>query len=120
MTPSPSPEAVAAKAAWRLHGQCPLNLVTELVSAVSGLPPPYFVRPHTGEVFDSPKEALRRLNGFALTQGYAVVRDGGFESSKHRYLNFKCIRHGAEARNTRKLKEHVRRNSEGDIVSDRK
>ena len=80
----------------------------------------FFKVPSTGEVFDTPNKALHRLNGYALTQGFAIVRDGGSEHSKFPYLNYKCIHHGTETRNTRKLEEHVQRNSEGEIVSNHK
>ena len=76
--------------------------------------------PSTGEVFDTSNEALRRLNSYALTQGFAVVRDGGLEHSKFPYLNYKCVHHGVETWNTRKLEKHVWRNLEGEIVSNHK
>jgi hypothetical protein len=48
---------------------------------VMDLPASYFLVLCTGEVFISVDAALTRLNGYALTQGFAVVKTGGTEYS---------------------------------------
>lgn len=115
-----SPTALAAKAEWKPHPKCPGELINELTDAIMALPTPYFVKPRTGELFDSPVNALRRLNGFALTDGFAVVGIGGTEKGKNPHLRYACIHWGAETRNYRGLEERVRRDMDGVIVSDRK
>lgn len=115
--------AIAVKAAWQPDPQCPPHLVVELTNAVQLLPPSCFVPPRSGEQFASATEATQRLNGYALTQGFAVVRTGGSEKGDSRrggYLKFACIHHGTATRNYRELEDHVEWNEEGEIVSDRK
>jgi hypothetical protein len=67
---------------------------------------------HQGELFDNPKTCLRRLQGYALSQDFAVVTD----SSQKGRARFACIYHGTETRNWRGLEECV----EGNILSNRK
>ena len=115
--------ADALKANWRVHPQCPQHLIDGIQRAVQALPATFFLRPRAGELFDSPVDALRRLNGFALTRGFAVVKTGGSEDSKFLYISFACIHHGANTRNTRNtrdLEEHVVWDEEGKVVSRRK
>jgi hypothetical protein len=116
-SPPPYDLGAALKAEWKPHRECPTHLIKELKHEVMTLPASFFMKP---ELFDSPIDALRRLNGYALIKGFAVVRTGGSEHSKKPYLNYHCVHWGEETRNYRKLEEHIRRNSEGEIVSDRK
>lgn len=69
-----------------------------------------------GELFDNPKAYLRRLQGYALSQGFAVV----ITSSKKARAQFTCIHHGARTRNWRGLEEYINRDAEGNILSSRK
>ena len=41
--------------------------------AIAGLPPAFPGFPTTGEVFDDPAACKARLQGFSLSQGFAVV-----------------------------------------------
>jgi len=59
--------AVAAKAAWQPHPLCEPHLATELTNAVTALPACYFIPPCSGEQYDTPIEAVQRLNGYTLT-----------------------------------------------------
>jgi len=112
--------AAQAKADWHVDPNCPAHLAVELTNVVMDLPTSYFLAPHSGEVFGSVEAALARLNGYALTQGFAVVKSGGSEHSKKPYISFKCIHHGAQTRNYRGLERHIRRDADGVIVSNRK
>jgi hypothetical protein len=83
------------------------------------LPPSYLLPPRTGEVFDNLDDCQSRLRGFALAEGFNVVKHGGgikkAPVSKYRYTFY-----GVDSRNYRKLKDHVMKNSEGKITSKRK
>jgi hypothetical protein len=41
--------------------------------AVEAFDSAWLLSPHQGELFDNPKACLRRLQGYALYQGFAVV-----------------------------------------------
>jgi len=72
--------------------------------------------PQQGEFFDNPKAYLRRLQGYALSQGFTVV----ITSSEKARAQFACIHHSAETRNWRGLEEYIKRDAEGNILSSRK
>ena len=63
--------------AWRAKPRCPKHLVAVLERAVNALPPAWLLQPITGEVFDSIDHCNRRLQGYALAEGFEVVRTGG-------------------------------------------
>ena len=78
--------------AWRAKPRCPKHLVAVLERAVNALPSAWLLQPATGEVFDSIEHCRRRLQGYALVEGFDVVQTGGgtkqapgarFEYSKH-------------------------------------
>ena len=112
--------ANAAKAAWKPHPFCPPHQLPVLTREVQALPASFFLRPYTGETFDSPLDALRRLNGFALSQGFAIAKASGSEHSKWPYLLLWCVHHAKTTKNVRKLEDHVQRDNEGVITTDRK
>ena len=112
--------ANTAKAAWKPHPFCPPHQLPVLTREIQALPASFFLHPCTGETFDSPGIALRRLNGFALSQGFAIVRTNGSEHSKKPYLLMQCIHHGKKTMNTRNLEDHVQRDDKGVITSTRK
>ena len=112
--------ANTAKAAWKPHPFCPPHQLPVLTREIQALPASFFLYPCTGETFDSPGIALRRLNGFALSQGFAIVRTNGSEHSKKPYLLMQCIHHRKKTMNTRNLEDHVQRDNKGVITSTRK
>jgi hypothetical protein len=73
---SPTRAAAQAKADWRVHPNCPTHLAVDLTNVVMALPASYFLAPQSGEVFESVDAALARLNGYALTQGFAWSKLG--------------------------------------------
>ena len=98
---------------------CPPHLREHLERLVNSFPKDWWASPETGEQFPSLAEAERRLTAYALVKGFAFVRAGG-GSRKIPGCNFKCIHHGEQTRNFRKLEDHVIRDKEGQIVSQRK
>lgn len=73
-----------------------------------------------GEVFDNPDVCKERLQGWALSQGFAIVQKSGSLKSARPRFEFRCIHHGDKTANTHQLEEHVERDEEGTITSRRK
>ena len=84
--------------------------------AVRAFDSAWLLPPQQGELFDNPKACLRRLQGYALSQGFAVVTT----TSKKNRAQFACIHHGVETRNWRGLEEYIQKDAEGKILSSRK
>jgi hypothetical protein len=72
-----------------------------------------------GEVFDNPDVCKERLQGWALSQGFAIVQKSGSLKSARPRFEFRCIHHGDKTANTHQLEEHVERDEEGTITSRR-
>jgi len=83
---------------------------------VNALPPSYLLEPSSGELFEGLEECNRRLRGYALAEGFDIVRHGGGTKALPSY-RFKCIFHGSTTQNHRKLEDYVERDSEGKITS---
>jgi 5,10-methylene-tetrahydrofolate dehydrogenase/methenyl tetrahydrofolate cyclohydrolase len=64
-----------------------------------------------GEVFGSKAEYKARLQGFALSQGFAVVVGKSSQDGTPR-AEFLCIRHGTVTRNHRDLEDEVEKVSD--------
>ena len=69
--------SVQSTPVWRAKPRCPKHLVAILERAVNALPPAWLLQPTTGEVFDSIEHCKRRLQGYALAEGFDVVQTGG-------------------------------------------
>jgi hypothetical protein len=80
------------------------------------LPLLYLLPPRIGEVFDNLDDCQTRLRGFALAEGFDVVKHGG-GIKKAPGSRYKYIFHGTDSRNYRNLKDHMERDSEGKITS---
>jgi hypothetical protein len=76
--------------------------------------------PIAGEVFENPDTCQERLQGWALSQGFAIVRKNGSLKQALPRFDFRCIHHGDGTANTHKLEKHVERNEEDRITSRRK
>jgi hypothetical protein len=63
--------------------------------AVEAFDNAWLLPPQDGEVFAIAKECLARLQGFALSRGFAVVTRG-LDKKRVRFL---CIYHGKETKN---------------------
>jgi hypothetical protein len=86
--------------------------------AVAALPTSFLRFPVTGEVFGSKAECKARLQGFALSQGFAVVVGKSSQDGTPR-AEFLCIHHGISTRNDRALEDEVEKDSESKITSKR-
>ena len=102
--------------AWRAKPRCPQHLIAVLERAVNALPPAWLFQPVTGEVFDSIEHCNRRLQGYALAEGFDVVRTGG-GTKKVPGARFQCSKHGESTKNWRKLENHVKYDEEGTITT---
>ena len=69
--------------------------------------------PKSGEVFESKELCKKRLQAFAITQGFAVVVT---ESDKDHSI-FHCIYYSAESRNNRELEARIIKDKEGKIIN---
>jgi hypothetical protein len=86
--------------------------------AVNLLPLTWLLHPKTGEVFDNLDHYNRRLRGYALAEGFDIVRKGGGSKSNPAW-QFYCVHHGEATRNYRKLEDRVARDEKGSITSRR-
>jgi hypothetical protein len=59
-----------------------------LIKAVDRVPSAWLLPPQDGELFDRPAEVYARLQGYALSTGFAVVGGSGSTSVRKNYL---CI-----------------------------
>jgi MULE transposase domain len=105
---------------WSPHPLCPPHIVPILERAVGKLPPAFLLEPVRGEVFETKEDCLKRLQGHALSVGFAVVLKSGSLKSERPRFQFRCIHHGTKTLNTRGLEEDVEYNIDGEIVSQRK
>ena len=112
MSRSSSPE----HAIFVAHQLYPPHLRQLVEDAVESFDNTWLLPPLEGELFDSGKACLARLQGFALLRGFAVMttnlRAGRFR--------FSYIYRGEEIKNWRKLEQHVKKDPESNqIVSKR-
>jgi hypothetical protein len=92
---------------WRAHSDCPPGERERIERAVRALPAEYLLSPRSGELFNSSEACLRRLQGFTLSKGFAVVKASGSLSSKRPRIQYKYIYYSQTSRNTRQLEDHI-------------
>jgi hypothetical protein len=97
---------------------CPEHLVGALERHVNALPVAQLSPPQTGEIFNSIRDCEQRLRGFSLAEGFDIALSGG-GTKKVPGARFQCCYHGKEMKNWRKLDDHVERDKEGNITSNR-
>jgi hypothetical protein len=95
MSKSSTPEPSAFVA----HPLCPPHLRKVVEDAVDTVDSAWLLPPQPGEGFDAAKDYFRRLQGYALSRGFAVVTT---TSNKTR-AQFACILHGDRTKNWRGL-----------------
>jgi len=86
----------------------PPQLAAQIKAVTEALPPAHCVEPQDDEEVNSIEDGFRRLQDWAFTQGFAIVK----ESLKKRMRitqTFHCAHHGDKPRNTRKLTEEDRK-----------
>ena len=86
--------------------------------AIAALPIDFLRFLITREVFGFKAEYKTRLQGFALSQGFAVVIGKSSQDGTPR-AEYLCIHHGIVTRNHRKLEDKVVKDSEDNITSKR-
>jgi hypothetical protein len=91
-----------------------------LEARVRSLPPSYLTIPVAGEVYEDVQLCRERLQGWALSQGFAIVQKGGGEGEAKPRFRFRCIHHANDTMNTRQLERHVKRDEQGDMTTRRK
>ena len=104
---------------WNAHPNCPAHLRGAIEQRVRALPAHFLEEPEAGEVFGDVDLCQERLQGWALSQGFAIARLSGSMKQVRPRFYFRCIHHGKETANTRNLEEHVDRNKEGKITTRR-
>ena len=105
---------------WTAHPECPEHIKPVLEARVRSFPASFLLAPVAGEVFENPDLCQERLQGWALSQGFAIVRTSGSLKSTRPRFEFRCIHHGDNTADTRKLEKHVERDEENVIISRRK
>src|SRR5438876_9798657 len=90
------------------HQLCPPHLRKIVEDAVKSFNSDWLLPPKKGEVFDSRKEYLARLQGFALSRGFAIVTIA-LTAGRCRFV---CIYHREQTKNWRKLEKHVQKDPE--------
>ena len=70
-------------------------LASQIQQAIKSLPLANLILPAFGESFNSPANALRRLQDWAFTQGFAVVTESTW---KDRVI-FECVHHKKKTKN---------------------
>ena len=111
---------MAATQLWSAHPECPEHVKADLEARVRSFPPSYLLAPIAGEVFDNLELCKERLQGWALSQGFAIVRTSGSVKRARQRFEFRCIHHGDKTANTRQLEDHVERDEENTITTRRK
>lgn len=104
---------------WHAKPGCPPQHREPLERAVNAMPAEWHSPPATGEVFPDLVTCLRRIQGFALVEGFCVVKIAG-GTKINPGGRFACSFHGSLTRNYRKLEERVLKDDDGHIISQRK
>jgi hypothetical protein len=109
-----------AASPWQAHPDCPPDARVKLERAVRALPEAYLTALCKGEEFETPEACLRRLQGYALSHGFAVVQKSGSMKQKKPRFQYKCVHHGKETLNVRQLEAHAERDEDRNIITRRK
>ncbi len=81
------------------------ELATDIQRAINALLPAHQVEPQDGELVDNPRDGYIRLQDWAFTQGFALVK----ESSRSERWVLQCIHHHDKTRDSRKIEEKDRK-----------
>ena len=96
----------------------PTHVKPAWLRAVGALPPAWLNAPATGEVFKGKDDCMRRLQGWALFEGFAVVQGRVWKNQTPRW-QFLCKQHGTKTANKRGLEARKGKDEEGNVVTDR-
>ena len=109
-----------AMSLWTAHPDCPEHLKSELERRVRSLPSFFLLPPIAGEVFINPDVCQERLQDWALSQGFVIVRTSKNVKQVRPRFDFRYIHHGGDTVNIHKLEKHVIRDKENTVTSRRK
>jgi len=107
---------------WTPHPGLNDSLHEIVKRAVMNCPPEHLKEPEDGEIFEYPDEAYHRLQNWAMSKGFAVVKKGKERAGKKNAprCRYECIHHGTKTKITRNLEEHVEKDlASGAITSNR-
>jgi hypothetical protein len=102
---------------WRAHPECPEHVKAELETRVRSFPSSFLLAPVDGELFQNADICQERLQGWALSQGFTIVRKSGSMKQARPRFDFRYIHHGDDTLDTRRLEKHVERDEENRITS---
>jgi hypothetical protein len=102
---------------WTAHSKCPEHRKPDLKARVRSLPSSYLLHPVAGEVFKNLDLCQERLQGWAMSQGFAVVRTSSSLKQARPRFDFRWIHHGRDTADTRKRKKYVERDEKDRITS---
>jgi hypothetical protein len=103
---------------WQAKPGCAEHHRAAVERMVNLLPAAWLLPPQTGELFNSLDHCNCRLRGYALAEGFNIVRQG--EGTKvNPSWRFFCVYHRDKTRNTRKLEDEIEVDEDGNITSRR-
>jgi hypothetical protein len=103
---------------WQAKPGCAEHHRAAVEHIVNALHPDWLQPPQTGELFDGLEHCNRRLRGYALAEGFDIVRKGGGTKTNPSW-RFRCLFYGEKTRNDRKLETRVKKDENGAIISKR-
>jgi len=109
MSRSASPE----RPAFVAHALYPLHLRKLVEDTMEAFDSAWLLSSQQGELFESAKDCLRRLQGYALSCGFAVV----ITTSKKSRAQFAYIYYEAETKNCRNLKVYINKDKNNNIIN---
>lgn len=105
---------------WNAHPECPEHVESDLKARVRSFPPSFLLALVASEVFDNPDVCKERLQGWALSQGFAIIKTSGSLKSVRPQFEFPCIHYGDKTANIHQLEDHVERDEKDTIISRQK
>jgi hypothetical protein len=84
------------------------TLRNDIARAIDALPPEHRERLVQGEEFQTNTDAFDRVQNWAFTQGFAVVRESFTNNAKEKRLYIQCIHHKSQTKGWRKTPEEQR------------
>jgi hypothetical protein len=98
--------------------QLPDHVKPAWLRAVRALPPIWLIAFASGEVFKGKGHCLKRLQGWGLFQGFAVVIGRVWKDKTPRW-QFLCKMHGNKTVNKRELELKKAKDKKGNVMTDR-
>ncbi len=83
------------------------DLLSDIATVIADLPAEHYSLPDNKTPFLDTSAALEHLNNYGFTQGHAYVVESGGKTAQRSVI--RCIHHGKETLNTRKLTEEERK-----------